>query len=127
MDRASSTTTNPVSLPALSSTHSASCAVRPLCVDRTQRTTFTAGLRGAVVLAHFHHQRVELVQERQAKFGQVVSKCSIHQLLHFSIFLFPGSEPVPVGNAAQILIHHCNGVKQRVEQNGVGSLFSHAR
>ena len=47
-------------------------------VKRGQGAAFTAGLRAAVMLAHGDHQRVELVQERQAKFRRVVGKCGIH-------------------------------------------------
>jgi hypothetical protein len=46
--------------------------------ENAERTTFTAGLRAAVVLAYSDHQRVELVQERQAKFRRVVSEGGIH-------------------------------------------------
>ncbi len=78
------------------------------------------------MLAHGDHERVELVQKRQAKFRRVMGEGRIHQLSHFSIFLFSGSEPVTVGDAAQILIHHWNGMEQRVEQNGIGGFLSHA-
>ena len=62
--------------------HATATDPRSLSLDRTQWTTFTPGLRAAVMLTHGDHQRVELIQERQAKFLGVVGKCGIHKLLH---------------------------------------------
>ena len=36
------------------------------------------------------------------------------------------SKPVPLGDAAQILIGHRNRMAKRVEQNRVGCLLAHA-
>ena len=55
-----------------------------------------------------------------------MGKCVIHQSLHLAIFPIPAGEAVAVGDAAQVFVDHGNGVKQSVEQDGVGGFLAHA-
>ncbi len=86
--------------------------------------TLAACLWATMALANCHHQRVELIEQRCAKFRWIVSKRNGYELLYLRIFPLPPGQSVAFGDAAQIFIDHRNRVTERIEQNCISGFLT---